>query len=190
MDPTPLFASILLIILAELGDKTQLAIISLSSCSNTLVVFTGAMLAFIIVSMICVFIGDALRMIVPLQAVNLVSAVLFLAFGIYMILTREREDCFRESSSKYTFLSTFSMVALMEMGDKTQVTVIALAAKYGVPIMVYVGVIMAFIILTGMGVLLGRVFSRKIPLKYVKLGSGVIFLLFGIFFLFEFLICH
>ncbi|MBO3840377.1 MAG: TMEM165/GDT1 family protein [Thermoproteota archaeon] len=186
MDLTPLLASLLLIILAELGDKTQVAIISLSSCSNTLIVFTGAMLAFILVSAIGVFIGDALSMIVPPQAVSLASAVLFLVFGTYMILTRRREECFRENGSKYAFLSTFSMVTLMEIGDKTQVAVIALAARYGTPIMVYAGVIMAFIILTGIGVLLGRVFSRRVPLKYVKLGSGVIFPLFGIFSLLEF----
>ncbi len=187
MDLTPLFASLLLIILAELGDKTQLAIISLSSCSNTLVVFIGAMLAFIFVSAIGVFIGDALSIIVPPQAVNLVSAGLFLVFGIYMILTREKEECFRERSSKYALLSTFSMITLMEMGDKTQVAVIALTAKYGVPVIIYAGTIAAFIILTGIGVLLGRVFSRWVALKYVKLGSGIVFLLFGTSFLLEFL---
>jgi putative Ca2+/H+ antiporter (TMEM165/GDT1 family) len=187
MDLTPLFASLLLIILAELGDKTQLAIISLSSCSNTLIVFTGAMLAFILVSAIGVFIGDALSMIVPPQAVSLVSAVLFLVFGTYMILARERKECFRESSSKCALLPTFSMVTLMEMGDKTQVTVVALAAKYDAPVIVYAGVIVAFTILTGIGVLLGRVFSRWVALKYVRLGSGIVFLLFGISFLFEFL---
>jgi putative Ca2+/H+ antiporter (TMEM165/GDT1 family) len=187
MDLTPLFASLLLIILAELGDKTQLAIISLSSCSKTLPVFTGAMLAFTLVSAVGVFIGDVLSMIVPPQAVSLVSAVLFLVFGTCMILTGEREECFRESSSKCALLYTFSMVTLMEMGDKTQVTVMALAAKYDAPVIVYAGVIVAFTILTGVGVLLGRVFSRRVALKYVRLGSGIVFLLFGISFLFEFL---
>jgi len=187
MDLTPIFASFLLITLAELCDKTQLAIISLSSCANALVVFTGAMLAFILVSAIGVAIGDFLSVMLPSQAISFTSAVLFLVFGIYMILTKDREECFRKGNFKYAFLSTFSIITLMELGDKTQLTVIALTAKYGVPAMVYIGVIMAFTFLTGFGVLLGRVLTRKIRIEYIKLGSGVIFLLFGMFFLFEYL---
>ncbi|MEM1558038.1 MAG: TMEM165/GDT1 family protein [Thermoproteota archaeon] len=126
-------------------------------------------------------------MIMPPQAISFVSAILFLAFGIYMILTRNKEECFRENNSKSAFLSIFSLITLMELGDKTQITVISLAAKYSAPMMVYVGVIMAFIVLTGLGVLLGRAFSKWLPLKYIKLGSGLILLLFGMFFFFEFL---
>jgi len=186
MDPASLLASFLLVTLAELGDKTQLALISLASCSSEFVVFTGAMMAFILVPAIGVAVGDIISMLVPPQAISFMSAILFLAFGMYMILTRNRKECFGEADSKYALLSAFSMITLMELGDKTQMTVIALAAKYDAPVTVYTGVIMAFTLLTILGVFLGRMFSKRIPLKYIKLGSGAIFLVFGIFSLIEY----
>ncbi|MDW8033335.1 MAG: TMEM165/GDT1 family protein [Nitrososphaerota archaeon] len=185
MDLNPLLASFLLITLAELGDKTQLAIISLSSCSNAFVVLVGATTAFIIVSAIGVAVGDSLSMFIPPQVMNFSSAILFLVFGTRMILTRNKEECFRETDSKYAFLSVLSMVMLMELGDKTQIAVIALAAKYSVPIMVYTGVIMAFIFLTIMSIFLGRALSKWLSVKFIKLGSGIVFLLFGVFLLLE-----
>lgn len=180
MDLTPLIASFLLAAVAELGDKTQLAVITLSSRSNALLVFTGAMLAFMVVAGIGVAIGDALTLVIPIPVIRIVSALLFLAYGIYAILLRNSEERFEKINTSCTILSAFSMITLMELGDKTQLAVIALAAEYSIPILVYAGVIIAFTLVTWLGVLIGRTIIRLIPLKYVKLGSGIVFLLFGI----------
>ena len=72
---------------------------------------------------------------------------------------------------------------LMELGDKTQFAVIALSAEYEFPLLVYVGVMMAFAVITGLGATVGAALTRFAPLKYIQLGSGLIFILFGIVFL-------
>ncbi|MBO3768902.1 MAG: TMEM165/GDT1 family protein [Thermoproteota archaeon] len=183
MDLTPLFASLILVTLAELGDKTQLAIITLSSCFNALNVFIGAILALILVSGVGVVIGDFLAVFIPQYLVNIMSAVLFLLFGLFIILTRNKEEGFKKLDAKCGLLSVFSMVALMELGDKTQIAVIALAAEYNALLLVYIGVNISFILLTGLGVLLGKTLIRLIPVKSIKIVSGTIFLLFGTFLL-------
>jgi len=183
MDLTPLFASFLLVMVAELGDKTQLTVITLSSCSNALLVFAGAMLGFMLVSGIGVVVGDVLSLLIPIPVIRVASALLFLAYGIYTILSRSREEHAEKIDTGCAMLSAFSMITLMELGDKTQLAVIALAAEYSIPIVVYAGVIAAFTLVTGLGVLIGRTIIKIIPLKYVKLGSGIVFLLFGIIFL-------
>lgn len=183
MDLMPLIASFLLVAVAELGDKTQLTVITLSSCSNAILVFTGAMLAFMLVAGIGVAVGDVLSLVIPLSVIRVASALLFLAYGVYMLLSRKSEESVEKSNTGCVALSAFSTIMLMELGDKTQLAVIALAAEYGIPILVYVGVIAAFTLVTGLGVLIGRTIMRLIPLKYVKLGSGIVFLLFGILFL-------
>ncbi len=182
MDLTPLIASFLLVAVAELGDKTQLAIIALSSYHSVLLVFTGGMLALLLVSGMGVVIGDALTMIIPMLIIRVASAILFLAFGVYTILSRKEEQV-EKSNSKHTALSVFSMITLMELGDKTQLAVIALAAEYSAPLLVYAGVIMAFTIITGLGVLIGSRLMKLIPSRLIKLGSGIVFILFGIVFL-------
>lgn len=70
----------------------------------------------------------------------------------------------------------------MELGDKTQLASISLAAEYDAPIMVFIGVMLAFTVLAGLGVVLGTVISRLVPLRYVRIGSGLPFIVFGVLF--------
>ena len=72
----------------------------------------------------------------------------------------------------------------MELGDKTQLSVIALAAEYDAPLMVFVGVMFALALLTAIGIFVGSVISRFVPMKYIKVGSSLVFILFGVLFLF------
>ncbi|MBO3832843.1 MAG: TMEM165/GDT1 family protein [Candidatus Brockarchaeota archaeon] len=182
MDLTPLLASFLLVVVAELGDKTQIAIITLSSHHNALLVFTGGILALLLVSGLGVVIGGTLATVIPLPVIRVASAVLFLAFGVYTILSAgKKEEQVERLGLKSVALLVFSMVTLMELGDKTQLAVVALTAEYGSPLLVYAGVAMAFTIITGLGVLIGSRFLRLVSLRRVKLGSGVVFILFGMF---------
>ncbi len=76
----------------------------------------------------------------------------------------------------------------MELGDKTQLTSIFLAAQFKDPLMVLAGVMLAFSILTGTGVLLGCRILKFIPERYLRIGTAVIFLMLGGLLIFEALI--
>lgn len=91
MSLTPLAASFVLVALAELGDKTQIAVISLSSRFKALSVFCVSMLAFLLTTGIAVAIGDALALILPTFWIRILAAVIFLIFGIYTIVSRREE---------------------------------------------------------------------------------------------------
>jgi len=73
----------------------------------------------------------------------------------------------------------------MELGDKTQIAVITLSAEYDAPIQVFLGVMLAFSLLTALGVVFGKVISRYISGRYIKIGASLIFVVFGILFIFE-----
>jgi len=183
MDLTPLVASFVLVAVAELGDKTQIAVITLSSRFKAFSVFIGTMLAFLLVTGIAVAIGDALSLVLPIFWIRIIAAAIFLIFGIYTIISRKDEEQTETIETRNTVLSSFSLITLMELGDKTQFAVIALSAEYGFPLLVYLGVILAFTLLTGIGVTVGATLTKFVPLKYIQLGSGFIFVLFGIVFL-------
>jgi len=183
MSLAPLVASFVLVALAELGDKTQIAVITLSSRFKASSVFSGAMLAFLLTTGIAVAIGDALTLVLPPFWLRITAATIFLIFGFYTIVSRKAEAQVKAEEARNTVFSSFSLITLMELGDKTQFAVIALSAQYEFPLLVYLGVMMAFALITGLGATVGTALTKLVPLKHIQLGSGVIFILFGIVFL-------
>jgi putative Ca2+/H+ antiporter (TMEM165/GDT1 family) len=68
--------------------------------------------------------------------------------------------------------------------DKTQLAVIALSVEYGAPLQVFLGVMLAFTLLTALGAVFGKIISKYISAQYLKTGASLIFIVFGVIFLF------
>jgi len=183
MNLVPLVASFLLIAVAELGDKTQIAVITLSSRFKALSVFSGAMLAFLLTTGFAIAIGDTLAIVLPTFWIRVTAATIFLIFGFYTIISRKSEAQVKPGETHSAVFSSFSLITLMELGDKTQFAVIALSAEYELHLLVYLGVMLAFALLTGLGATVGTVLTKFLPLKHIQFGSGIIFILLGIIFL-------
>jgi putative Ca2+/H+ antiporter (TMEM165/GDT1 family) len=183
MNLAPLVASFVLVTVAELGDKTQIAVITLSSRFKALSVFVGSMLAFLLTAGIAVVIGGALTLVLPTFWIRISAAGIFLAFGFYTIVSRKSEEQVDTEKTRNAVFSSFSLITLMELGDKTQFAVIALSAEHKFPLLVFLGVMIAFALITGLGIVAGTALTRFVPLKYIQLGSGLVFILFGIAFL-------
>jgi putative Ca2+/H+ antiporter (TMEM165/GDT1 family) len=75
------------------------------------------------------------------------------------------------------------LMTIMELGDKTQLSIIALSAEYGAPFLILVGSVLAFAVVTFAGVMLGAEIGKRVPERYIRLGSAVIFIAFGLIFL-------
>ena len=181
MDLLPLISSFGIIALAELGDKTQVTIMCLSANKRVKSVFVGAIVAFALVDGISALIGGTIAAFIPTQWVGIGAGVAFLVFGVYSLLSKTEEV--KVNNSSLNIARSFSLIALMELGDKTQLSVIALAAEYDAPLMVFIGVMFALALLTIIGILVGSVISRFVPMKYIKVGSSLVFILFGVLFL-------
>ncbi len=76
------------------------------------------------------------------------------------------------------FLSTFGLIFLAELGDKTQLTAMALALRYPWQ-KIFVGIAAAFVVLNLAAVVVGKVLFMLLPIKWVTLVSGLLFLYFG-----------
>jgi len=183
MSLTPLVASFVLVAVAELGDKTQIAVITLSTRFKAFSVFCGATLAFLLTAGIAVAIGDALTLVLPPFWLRITAATIFLIFGFYTIISRKGETQVKTKEARNAVFSSFSLITLMELGDKTQLAVIALSAQYEFPLLVYLGVMIAFAFITALGATVGAALTKFVPLKHIQLGSGIIFILLGVAFL-------
>lgn len=182
MDFVPLLTSFGVILLAELGDKTQLAVIGLSSKRKSKTVLIGAILAFALVDGVSALVGGAIAALIPAFWISLGAGVAFIIFAFYTLFF-EKAETPKVEERPLAMVSSFSLIALMELGDKTQLAVVSLSAEYDAPVMVFVGVMLAFTLLTVLGVLLGTVISKRVPLRYVRIGSGLLFIAFGVLFI-------
>ncbi len=164
--------------IAEIGDKTQIAILTLSARYGVIPVFLGASLAFVILNGLAVSVGVLLYKVLPVLVIRYVAAGIFIIYGLLSFRKKEEEE--RKVTTKNPFLTAFLVVALMELGDKTQLSLMALTAKYASPFSVFLGGTLALIITSLIGALVGEGLGRIIPFKWIRLISGVIFIVFGI----------
>jgi putative Ca2+/H+ antiporter (TMEM165/GDT1 family) len=128
-----------------------------------------------------VLIGETIAGYIPLFWVKVGSGIAFVLFGVYSFISKVEEV--RIKYGRYAVLSSFLLIALMELGDKTQLATIVLAARYPNPVLVFTGVMLAYFILTVVGIIIGFKISRLIPRRKMRVIASSIFILFGILFL-------
>jgi len=178
----PLLLSLVSIAALEFGDKTQLGVLTLSARYKLRVpIFLGAMAAFTIVCTLGVAIGDALLSILPIWLLSKISGVIFLALGLLTLreLKTEEESSMR-TQSRGPFASTFLMIFVSEFGDKTQIAIITLAAKFGSPFEVLIGGLLALGAITALGTLVGERIARIAPMNIIRKIAAAIFVAIGL----------
>lgn len=169
--------------LAEMGDKTQLSILLLSSRTREYFrLLLGVMLAFLLADGIAILVGSWVTNVIPVHLVKLFSGLVFILFG--MLILKGDQDDVEESnlSAKRAFVSGFSMIFLSEWGDKTQIASALFATEYN-PRMVFIGVMIALLLLSIMAIFLGKYLSGRIDRKVITRIGGAVFLLIGLSFL-------
>lgn len=172
--------SLLLISAAELGDKTQIGLIMLAaSLRRPRAIFLGMITGFAIVAGAGVLIGQALLAIIPLSLLTLISGLIFVAVGILMLKVSTGADAPSMRSGK-PFQAASLMIVLTELGDKTQVVTIALAARFAQPIAVFSGVLLALAIVDGLSIILAGHVGKRLPTSKVKKVSAIVFIVLGI----------
>jgi Ca2+/H+ antiporter, TMEM165/GDT1 family len=138
MDLSLLASVYAIIFLAELPDKTALALF-LATRHRPLPVFLGASLALTIQSVVAVAFGHLLSLL-PAQPVHIVAGVLFVGCAVAMwrrtTVTEEEADSTAPRSFFSVFATVFTVVFIAEWGDLTQIGTAALAARYHAPLIV------------------------------------------------------
>ncbi len=180
MDITPLLTTFGLIAIAELGDKTQLTVIALSAGYDRARVFAGVMVAFTLVTGVGVLVGDALFQFVNPDFIRVIAGLLFVVFGIWTLSSKTGCGVNENPSSCNPLISTFSMIAIAEIGDKTQLSAMTLSAKYASPYLIFAGAVLALGLISLIGILLGKKLCEIMPLSKIRMGAGAMFILFGL----------
>ncbi len=81
-------------------------------------------------------------------------------------------------------MSTFITIFLAELGDKTQLASILMTSKTNKPVLVFLGTMLAFAVVTVIGVAVGTVITKFLPINFIKVGAAIAFIIIGILILF------
>ena len=165
-----IFIPFFTILVAELFDKSQVAILLLSTKTHRLLhVFFGAMLAFLLVDGAAILFGAWIAEMIPLLYIKTASGLLFIAFGL-LSLRHHKSQTKQISVKKNVFASSFLLITVSEFGDKTQLASAVFATNY--PLMyVAIGVFSALFILVVLAILLGKFLANIIKPQSLTLAS-------------------
>lgn len=167
--------------IAELGDKTQIAILTLAARYGYLPVFLGAGVAFTAMNALAVTVGEVLARYVPKDVIQYISAGIFIVFGLISFLPeKEKDETERVKKARGPFLTTLVVVVLMELGDKTQLALVALTSRFNAPVVVFLGGTAALLLTSFIGAIAGKWLARVVPFKWIRWASGVVFITFGV----------
>jgi putative Ca2+/H+ antiporter (TMEM165/GDT1 family) len=175
------FISTGIVALAEIGDKTQLlAFILAAKFRKPVPIILGILVATLVNHGFAAAIGEWLTSFADPKTMGWILGVSFIAMSLWTLIP----DKFDEDDAKLAqfgiFGTTLIAFFLAEMGDKTQVATVALAAKYQTLIPVVAGTTIGMMIANVPAVLLGKKIAQKIPVKLVHGIAAAIFALLGI----------
>ena len=170
-----------IVALAEIGDKTQLlALILAAKFRRPLPITAGILLATILNHAFAGALGAWITALVSPAVLRWVLGISFIAMAAWTLVP----DKFDEDDAKFArygvFATTLVAFFLAEMGDKTQVATVALAARFQTFLPVVAGTTLGMMLANVPAVLLGDRMARRLPVKLVHGIAAAIFALLGL----------
>jgi putative Ca2+/H+ antiporter (TMEM165/GDT1 family) len=178
------WASFLFITVAEMGDKTQLVALSFASKYNPWKVIAGICSATLIIFFLAVIIGGQISSLIPMTYLRTIVGISFIGFGLWTLKGDGSEEG-RDKGGRFgVFLTVAIAFFLAELGDKTQLATISLAAKYHSFLGVWLGSTLGMVVADGIAISAGVILGKRLPEKTIRYVSAGLFMLFGILMLF------
>jgi putative Ca2+/H+ antiporter (TMEM165/GDT1 family) len=176
-----LFISTGVIALAEMGDKTQLlAFLLAARFKKPVPIISGILVATLLNHALAGALGAWLTTAIDPSIMRWILGLSFIGMAIWTLIPDEiEEDESRIAGKLGVFGATAITFFLAEMGDKTQVATVAMAAHYATPLMVVIGTTLGMLIADVPAVFIGERLAGKIPLKLVHAIAAAIFGLLG-----------
>ena len=168
-----------LVFAAEVGDKTQLMLMTLSAKYSIMQMLLGILLGVVVNHGAAVFIGSFLSNAADDSMLQIFSGAMFIVFGIIIIVFDDEN----ENKRDFKFgpvITTALTFFLGEMGDKTQLTAMTLAIKAKYPLIILSGSVAGMLAIGFVGIIIGTSLTKHIPSYIIKTISGLIFIIFGL----------
>lgn len=178
-----ILASIGVVALAEIGDKTQLlAFILAARFKKPVPIILGILAATLVNHGLAGALGAWITAAVNPEILRWILGASFIAMAIWTMIPdkMDESETIRTGRSLGVFGATLSTFFLAEMGDKTQIATVALAAHFAAPVMVVIGTTLGMLIADVPAVLIGGKLATRIPMRLMHAIAAAIFVVLGV----------
>lgn len=177
----PLIVSALMVALAEMGDKTQLLTLCLiCRFHRPWPIISGIFAATILNHAGAAFIGAWLTQFVGNEVLRWIVGLSFIAMAGWVLIPDKENDVSAKRNRMGVFVTTFIAFFMAEMGDKTQIATVALAAKYHAFFMVVAGSTLGIMLANVPVVFFGKKIITLVPMNVIHRVVAALFLLLGV----------
>lgn len=173
-----------IVALAEMGDKTQLlALLLAARFRKPLPILLAILAATLINHGLSAALGQWITTILSPEILRWILALGFIGMAIWMLIPDQLDDE-NESINKWqkygVFGATFILFFLAEIGDKTQIATVALAARFDSFFWVMIGTTLGMMIANAPAVFIGNKMAEKLPVSLIHKIGALIFLIIGV----------
>lgn len=175
------------IFVAELGDKSQLMAMTFALRYRWWVVLGGITAATTAVHLISVAVGHYLGAALPTHLLGILAGVAFILFGLWTLRGDRLSDDEATRAQRTTapaFFAVMSAFLLAELGDKTMLATITLAADHDW-VGVWIGSTIGMVAADALAIVVGAIAGKHLPERFIQLGAAALFLVFGVSMLLE-----
>jgi putative Ca2+/H+ antiporter (TMEM165/GDT1 family) len=177
----PLLVSTATVVLAEIGDKTQLlALLLAARFRKHTPILLGIFFATILNHTVAAWVGAWLAGVLPPLVLRWSVVACFLAVAIWALVPDKLDDGEEKPARYGAFITTLVAFFLVEIGDKTQVATVLLAARYHPLWQVISGTTLGMMLADGPIVMLGAKFAHRLPLTAARVAAAVMFAALGL----------
>lgn len=176
------FVSTAIVALAEIGDKTQLlALVLAARFRKPWPIVLGILVATLANHGLAGAVGAWVTAVVGPQVLRWILGVSFIAMAVWMLIPDKLDEGDADGAPRWgVFGTTLVAFFLAEMGDKTQIATVMLAAQYNAYLWVVAGTTLGMMLANAPVVWLGDRITRLVPIRVVHGVSAVIFLVLGL----------
>ena len=175
-----LLVSTVIVALAEMGDKTQLLSFVLAArFRKPSPILLGILAATLANHFLAGYLGTWLATLVSPAALRWIVAVSFFVFGLWA-LKPDTLSGDPKLPATGVFLATLVAFFIVEMGDKTQLATVALAARYQMLVPVVLGTTLGMMLANAPAVWLGERFAHRVNMKILRWAAAALFVLLGV----------
>ena len=175
--------------IAEMGDKTQLMLIALTSKYKLRDIILGTAAAILVLNGLAVLAGGLISEFIPDWLIKTIAALAFLYFATSTIAGDDDDEEEEGGKSKIKFapLAVFCTFFVAELGDKTQLTAITFGAyeRMSAALIVWIGCSLGLFAADILGMLVGYLLKSKTPDGLLNTLAFVIFSVFGVYTLYQ-----
>lgn len=170
--------------IAEMGDKTQLMLVALTSKYKLRDIILGTAVAILILNGMAVLAGGLVGSLIPDWIIKIIAALAFMYFAVTSLMKDdEDEEEVKDGKIKFAPLAVGCTFFVAELGDKTQLTAITFGANEGLSaaLIVWLACSIGLFAADIIGMLIGYLLKSKTPDGFLNSLAFVIFALFGVY---------